>query len=256
MGIKKILLGLTGGLLFPNVLWVLHARYNKDRFFLEHWKHSQTVVMRRSNSLAFWEASLDSDERECLRAWLSAMGLDNPLSTLFSPSLIVQDTLLFMCNFTEWQTAVRLLEKVPGLQVRPFCMEIRRKEQGSVVFVHAKLETELRHPLLTFVLGRKSDDPLLIFPSTVTLQLEKSDVKGKTDCGLCITAAEHRWFGGPLASQQSSSCSSPWGDMGDALRRFTAFWTLSLAHRLVNPDGSQQHSTPSVTEKENLAINK
>ncbi|SCU68561.1 32 kDa ER-associated protein [Trypanosoma equiperdum] len=221
----------TCGVLLANTLLISYACYGKDTFFLQHWNYGKPVIMKKTHLLAFWENALSAGERGCVQAWLDAMSLKSPSHSLFSPLFVLQDTLLFVCGLPEWRSAVLTLSKLLGTDVVPYCMEIRRERQGDVIFLHLKLETELRPRFLQWAKGEKGGT--LSFPSVATLQLEENSPGSVGSNKWRIAAAEHRWFGGPIVSQQSATLRSPWGDVGDILRRFFAYSMLGISRILV-----------------------
>nr|CCC95663.1 unnamed protein product [Trypanosoma congolense IL3000] len=224
----------VGVFVATNSLLIAYARYRKDTFFLKHWDYGKPIMMKKTSSLALWEQALSAGERACVQAWLDAMNFQPPSTSLFLPSFVLQDTLMFVCGLSEWRRAILLIRKLSGMRPTTYCMEIRRETQGNVIFLHVKLETELRP---WFLPGSMEDKgPVLLFPSVVTLQLESNQTRdGKATENAPkwrIAAAEHRWFGGPIASQQTSTLRSPWGDVADITRRFFTYTALSTVGAL------------------------
>ncbi|KEG09160.1 hypothetical protein DQ04_05701030 [Trypanosoma grayi] len=210
---------------------VAYARCGTDSFFVQHWSYAEPVMTTRTHRWALWQRSLTADERACLQVWLDAMSLTSPSAALFSPQFVLQDTLYFLCGLGEWCDAVRMLAKLAVVHTTPYCIEIRREQQDGVVFLHGRLETEvtLRLPFTNAACH-------LLFPSVVSLQLERAHRSTR------IAAAEHRWFGGPLVSQQSASLRSPWGDVGDLGRRLNSF-VLSCVVRAGDRVSARLHAS-------------
>lgn len=212
--------------------FLLFSRFGTDHTFESHWKYSTPVLTRRKNWWRFWNASfyqpiLNDSERECVEAWLTTLALQLPplASRELSPRVMTQDSLAIFESLYELRDGVNVLQNCLH-SVVPYLQEVRRETQEKVVFLHCKVVSDvvLRVPLTsyTFVAWK--------FPSVTTLQLEPSvNVRGRE----VVTAVEHRWFGGPIWSQQTSSVRSPWGDIGDLGRRYNGFMlSLMLTSRI------------------------
>ncbi|ORC81680.1 uncharacterized protein TM35_001091030 [Trypanosoma theileri] len=214
---KRLMVFSLGGQFLFCTMCVTYARYGKDKFFSEHWRYAIPVTLNQTRSWAFWQNGITPSERACAEAWLDAMNFKLPSNDKFASKFILQDTLCLLCNRTECANAIAFLQKLLPIQTTSYCMEIRKEKQDSVVFLHLKLETDFTMKLPFSTVQRR-----FIFPSIVSLQLENKDSQTR------IAAAEHRWFGGPLVSFQSTSISSPWGDIGDLWRRFNGFAVSSV----------------------------
>lgn len=211
----------------------LYSRIGKDPFHESHWHHSKTVATHRSNYWRFWEASfyhsvLSPAERKCLDAWLRVMALHTPplAGSEMSPRIVTQDSLAFLDGLNELRDGVYTLQCCM-CKVTPYVLEVRREYQSETTFLHCKVESdvEVRIPYTkrTVFVGT--------LPSSVTLQLgHPSYNKGK----LVVNAVEHRWFGGPIFSQQTASMRSPWGDIGDLCRRYNGFMLSAMVTKKIS----------------------
>lgn len=214
------------------VIYALRSRYGTDAFFDEHWAYATPVTSAGSPTLFgqwWWPSTalatvapsppgrgvqtMAASEQRCIDAIERVMAFqaldDEALWGAFSPSVQFHDTLVVFDTLAElrdgWQFMSRFFQKSA-----PVMTEIRREVQdGSTVFLHAKVQTDCQSAL-----GLAS----YVFPSTVTLELDKF---GK------ICSVEHRWFGGPFVSRRTVSLDNVLGDVGDLSRRFSGF-VLSL----------------------------
>ncbi|EPY33763.1 hypothetical protein STCU_02003 [Strigomonas culicis] len=201
-----------------------------------HWGYSTPVCIGRPNwhvwRSSFYQISvLNSMERRCLESWLRVMALDVPaLVKEISPYVMTCDSLALLEGLNELRDGVYALSFLLH-EVKPHVLEVRRErmDKGNITYLHVKLrlEVRLRLPLTdyTFTAFR--------LPSLVVLQIQKEKLSDYTSDHLCVTAAEHHWFNGRIWSTQTGSFASPWGDIGDLMRRYNGFMMSTLVTKKV-----------------------
>lgn len=203
-------------------LITLFSRLSTDTSLQEHWDYSTPVLRQRKNYFRLWEPgyfipALSSDERECLDAWISVFRVQPPplISRNWSPNVLLQDSQAMFDGLGELRDSVYALSFCVH-SVDAYLQEVRRERQKDVTFLHCKvmLDVMVRIPFTQRVLR------VYQLPSTSTLELQYPPYSPKK---LHITAVEHRWWGGRIWSAQTGSVRTPWGDIGDIVRRYNGF---------------------------------
>lgn len=229
---------------------LLISAFREDAEWKAHWRQSKITVLENNNYFRFWRPSffypvLRDNERRCLNDWLQAITIEPSSSSALttesrscspstsphlphlSPSLVLHDSLFLVIGARELLQLQKFTSHfVHGL--KPTVYAMHREVQGKeAVLLHLKCRSDMlfRIPMTSIVFSCGS------FPFTATLVVEHAKSSFFPSLyrkpSAMVTFAEHRWFGGCIWSTQTSSISSPWGDIGDLWRRTNAY-VLSL----------------------------